>query len=51
MKILKRLIMVFLLLSAGMSLVLPAAIWWVLTGKDFLSPIMDGIVLKYWVDE
>jgi hypothetical protein len=48
MKILKRLRFVVILFLTGGLLVFPAAIWWILTGKDILSSTMDKIVIKYW---
>jgi hypothetical protein len=46
MKILKRIIFLFLLIFASAVLIIPGAVWWILTGKDIVSPIMDRIVTK-----
>ena len=50
MKILKRLRFILILGLTGGLLVLPAAIWWILSGKDILSSTMDKIVIKYYIE-
>lgn len=51
MKILKRLFFILLLFGTAIILFLPSGMWWIITGKDLISPLMDKIVIKYWDDD